>query len=173
MLRKFHFQSNIKIVVFIPNECKSENFLMKKMFEILLTLAAISIHPTEGARCPPMDVITPCVCESDPSEYYIHPMFNIRCGGIDDYDLVQIFEDASRSLYGSEDKFFNEFVLNNTAIKHLPPNVFSDLTFRVIKLDGAYSLSYISPHAFGTSTPFIGNSKLNSNKLIHFSLKYY
>ncbi|CAG2166536.1 unnamed protein product [Oppiella nova] len=90
------------------------------------------------------EVISPCMCEHDTTEYYAQPVYNIRCPGVEEYDLAQVFEDTSRSLMGADDKYFNEFVLNNTSIKHLPQNVFSDLTFRVIRLDGAYSLSYIS-----------------------------
>jgi hypothetical protein len=60
----------------------------------------------------------------------------------------------SLNLSNSDDKHFDRFLLNNTAIVELEDNTFDDITFKAIEIDDAKSFKRIASNAFSSYNTF-------------------
>jgi hypothetical protein len=87
--------------------------------------------------CPSAEVMYPCVCQSQ----------EITCGGTEKINLTQIFERISSSLKNNE-KHFQFFTFNNTAVEVIEDNSFLDITFIAVEFVDAVKLRKLSPKAF-------------------------
>ncbi len=94
--------------------------------------------------CPNPEVLKPCLCKNN----------YILCAGNQTLNLKQIFKNVSQSLAENE-KNFNLFDLNNTAITELEENTFSDITFNYVQIMNAKNLKLIHTNAFKSSNSFI------------------
>ena len=120
--------------------------------------------PDNFAECgPAFQVLKPCKFVKNEQAIY--------CGGNTDIDLKSIFHNFSKQLSNNE-KHFKTFYLNNTYIKALEENTFSEITFDEIDIKGCDNLMNIDRYAFST-TDFItkgfwlfSNSKLSMDKTI-------
>ncbi len=101
--------------------------------------------------CPKPETIHPCKCDDN----------GIKCGGNDKLNLKQIFESMDQQLADNE-KHFNGFFLNNTAITQLDDNTFYDITFDEIRIIKAEKLTSINSHAF-TATNFVTKKFITDN----------
>jgi hypothetical protein len=86
-------------------------------------------------------VINPCRCNAT----------GIYCGGNEKLNLKHIFEYMNQVLPDNE-KHFNKFYLNNTAITELEENTFYEITFDEIIIFNSTKLSLINTHAFTTTS---------------------
>jgi len=118
---------------------------------------------TDGGKCPPNEVINPCLCNST----------TILCEGNESYKLQHLFLIASKAIK-DEDKHFDFFIMTNKAIERLEDNTFSDITFKEILLQNTVSLKIIDSNAFAvnnTKTVEVfrneGESKLGSNQYLN------
>ena len=87
--------------------------------------------------CPENDLIKPCFCEDN----------SIYCTGNYGFDLENIFNSLSKSL-SKPSKYFEKFLLSNTAIKELKENTFKDINFGEIFIGSCDNLSLIDKNAF-------------------------
>jgi hypothetical protein len=95
----------------------------------------------------------------------------IICGGNQIINLKKIFQEISLNLESENDKHFEAFILNNTAITELEDNTFHDITFKSILINNAINLKRISANAFSvlnceTIEKFehLGQSKLGEDQ---------
>jgi hypothetical protein len=72
----------------------------------------------------------------------------IICGGNQIINLKAIFQEISLNLESENDKHFEVFILNNTAITELEDNTFHDITFKSILINNTINLKRISANAF-------------------------
>ncbi|CAG2176327.1 unnamed protein product [Oppiella nova] len=84
--------------------------------------------------CPPnLDIFLPCECRVDPG---ILPLYrSIECKGDQPINLTALFQRLSHELKADE-KDYLYFMLFNKAVDVLPANVFADITFQHVELDG-------------------------------------
>jgi len=82
---------------------------------------------------------------SDPCRY------NIGCHGSNHYNLRTYFESIIYDLNENE-KHFNGFYFNNSAIDSLEEDVFNDITFERIYIENAHNLTRIHSRAFTATT---------------------
>ncbi len=105
-----------------------------------------------SGECPAADLIKPCYCDRN----------NICCGGHEFIDLKNLFHNLSSTL--DKDKWhLNSFILNNTAIKELPENLFGDIIFDSIIIWDATNLSLIHTNAFNGTDLNGLNNQFNIN----------
>ncbi len=108
---------------------------MYPVLETLLILL-ISVIDLTSSVCPNEDLLYPCYCESD----------SIYCIGNEYINIKHIFNLLSQKLKDDE-KHFEKFYLNNTAINELEENTFYDITFSFINIQ-ATNLTLINTFAF-------------------------
>jgi len=87
--------------------------------------------------------MNPCKCDES----------GIKCGGTDAFNLKHVFENIDQNL-GKNEKHFEQFYLNNTAITEIEENTFLEVTFDEINIYSATNLKSINSHAF-TSTNLV------------------
>jgi len=68
--------------------------------------------------CPNPELLNPCKCINN----------QISCGGDQHINLKHMFKRLSQQL-DDQNKHFNRFFLNNTAISELEENTFYEITF--------------------------------------------
>ncbi|CAF1263361.1 unnamed protein product [Rotaria sp. Silwood1] len=137
-----------------------------------------------SSQCPPNSLIEPCLCiESNSSDVPIilYPTLtatipirykSIICEHIQNssFDLRSIFIRLSVILSTNNQSLsnnlthFNDFLLHNTQINHLPENLFGNIIFQHIILYNNPFLNSIDIHAFNNTRNYVEVFKtLNTN----------
>jgi hypothetical protein len=130
--------------------CLFSNFSLDKLILFYTFIGFIL------ALCPPSEILNPCKCNA----------YGISCGGNEWYNLKHIFKAIDQRLKNNE-KHFNQFELNNTAITELEENTFYEITFDEIYIYNATKLKLINTHAF-TATNLV-TKKFFVNRDIYFT----
>ncbi|CAG2120737.1 unnamed protein product, partial [Medioppia subpectinata] len=112
-----------------------------------------------STKCPEPEVIHPCICDYESKTY--ETLLRIQCLGDEELDLIRVFTNLSQTLKGMNKKF-NEFYLNNTRITELPANVFSDIGFKMVRIEGASRLTRIHSQAFNGTQHTITSLYINA-----------
>ena len=114
---------------------------------LILCLLVVDI----SCLCPKDNLIAPCVCSNDNHLELLNApaskRTSIRCDGIGDDDLANIFNAMENNLSKIE-KHFNELTLDETTITELKDNAFRGITFDKITIINCKSLQKISANAF-------------------------
>ena len=105
-------------------------------------------------KCAPDQSLKPCTIY--PNELVIW------CGGKTDINLKTMFHNLSNQLSDNE-KHFKKFYLNNTYIKVLEENTFSDIIFDTILIEGCDNLTDIERYAFNGTYFVTKNFTLSDN----------
>ena len=87
---------------------------------------------------------------------------SIYCGGSIAYDLKGVFSKFSKQLSDNE-KHFNTFHLNNTAIEELVDNMFDEITFDKIVIQLCSNLKQIHRNAFNITNLVTKTLEFNNN----------
>ncbi len=143
------------------------------------------------SECPPDTIIEPCSCvltipshsyilfnDFDPEAIYIQKK-SIICEDIrnSSFDLRNIFQNLNDYLNSNETDF-DTFLLYNTSIKHLPENVFVNITFKSLMFQDNDVLTTIDENAFSYFKNFVEvfetlNTNLSDSKIIFTILKQF
>ena len=112
----------------------------------------VAISQAKGGKCLDRQVFDPCVCEYQ----------TIKCEGNRVFDLKAVFNKISKSLNHNE-KGFQLFVLNNSAIQSLQSNTFADITFKILIITDVRSLETIDRMAFNGTAQHIEVFDMNGD----------
>jgi hypothetical protein len=143
------------------------------------------------SECPPDSIIEPCSCvltipshtyllvgDFDPEAIYIEQK-SIVCENIHNssFDLQIIFQILNNYLNSNETDF-DSFLLYNTSIKHIPKNVFYNITFKGLMFQDNYLLTTIDEYAFDYFKDYVEifetfNTNLSDSKVIFSILKQF
>ncbi|CAG2176829.1 unnamed protein product, partial [Oppiella nova] len=101
---------------------------------LIVTLLTLFGGIIADYKCPPNpDIFLPCECLVDPG---ILPFYrSIYCKGDQPINLTALFQRLSHELKADE-KDYLFFMQFNDAVDVLPANVFADITFQNVELDG-------------------------------------
>ncbi|CAG2165346.1 unnamed protein product [Oppiella nova] len=115
----------------VDSDCSSTIIKDKLLIVTLLTIFGGILA---DYKCPPNpDIFLPCECIVDPD---ILPLYrSIYCKGDQLINLTALFQRLSHELKVDE-KDYLYFTLSNKAVDVLPANVFADITFQHVQLEG-------------------------------------
>ncbi len=111
--------------------------------------------------CPSPQVLNPCKCDE----------FGIMCGGTDAFNLKHVFENIDKNS-GENEKHFEQFYLNNTAITEIEENTFFKVTFDEIVIIDAKNLKLINSHAFNSTNMITKVFILNNASIVNLPPNY-
>ena len=111
--------------------------------------------PDNFAECGANQYLKPCTLVRN----------QIQCGGTTAFDLNGVLSNFSQQL-SDNGKHFNSFYLSNTAIKELVDNVFDEITFDKIYIDGCSSLKQIQRDAFSSNNMFTKEITIYNNPVL-------
>ena len=106
-------------------------------------------------KCPQREVITPCSCIHDTKSGV-----TIICGGTQDIKLKTVFKRISDTI---SERNFDSLIINNTKIKEIQADAFSDTSFKNVFIRQAKSLEKINSEAFMKTANFIKQFVLDNS----------
>ncbi len=111
--------------------------------------------------CPVPELLKPCICNDN----------EISCGGNDLLNLKHMFQKIDQELDDNQ-KSFNKFYLNNTAIIELEENTFSEITFEEINITDAENLKLINTLAFSSNNMIIKRLVIKNCPIVYAPPNY-
>lgn len=134
---------------------------------VFFAICHLFIHAVRS-ECPPDLIIEPCYCvlaipshtyllynDANPEAIITHQQ-SIVCEHVPDrsFDLSKIFTRLSSFVVDNETSF-DSFLLYNTSVKHIPAEVFSNITFSALMFQDNPRLTTIDEKAFSSSNDHV------------------